>query len=374
MRKYVIFLFAVVWVVLLHAQPVIKINSNENLLEQFEAALNKYALNSNFWVGYSIQGNDKYQVMMGSYYYSDEFKDVNLRDIIMNTQRAQDFESLFSKKGRKRSAHTAFISNYDVSINDKKEADKETAILFLYDKNSKDINDFLEIGICNLSYNYDLQGFPLVWLSMQDNLNSVNFLLNLYSNAAELRAKKGLAAAISMHTDQSETGIFLTKLITGRDDTELRKDAAFWLGLQNNSEALNVLKKVINSDDVLEVRKNAVWGIGYIQLPEALNELIDIAKRNSANELRKNAIYALGNKAVKKAEEALKDVIDNDPDVEIKKTAVYALANNSDNNIPYLINIAKTNPSIEVCKCAIYSLSNSEDERALNALIELTRE
>ncbi len=82
----------------------------------------------------------------------------------------------------------------------------------------------------------------------------------------------------------------------------------------------------------------------------------------------------MGNKAVKKAEEALKEVIDNDPDIEIKKTAVYALANNSDNNIPYLIKIAKTNPSIEVRKCAIYSLSNSEDERALEALIELTRE
>ncbi len=311
---------------------------------------------------------------MGSYYYSDEFKDVSLRDIIMNTQRAQDFESLFSKKGRKRSAHSAFITNYGVSINDKKEADKETAILFLYDKNSKDINDFLEIGICNLSCNYDLQGFPLVWLGIQDNRNSVNFLLSLYSNADELHTKKGLAAAIGSHTDQSEAASFLTKLISGSEDTELRKDAAFWLGMQNNSEALNVLKKVINSDDVLEVRKNAVWGIGYIQLPEALDELINIAKHNSTNEMRKNAIYALGNKAVKKAEEALKDVIDNDPNVEIKKTAVYALANNSDNNIPYLIKIAKTNPSIEVRKCAIYSLSNSEDERAIDALIELSRE
>ena len=89
----------------------------------------------------------------------------------------------------------------------KRKADKETAILFLYDKNSKDINDFLEVGVCNLSYNYDLQGFPLVWLEIQDNRNSVNFLLSLYSNAAELRTKKGLAAAIGMHTDQSETGI-----------------------------------------------------------------------------------------------------------------------------------------------------------------------
>ena len=374
MRKYIFFLFAAVCAAILHAQPVISITGSGSLAEQFKSALNKYSSGDYFWIGYSIQENDKYQVMMGSYYYSDEFKDVSLRDIILNTQRAKDFESLFSKKGRKRSAHSGFITNYGISINDKKEGDKETAILFLYDKNSKDINDFLEVGVCNLSYNYDLQGFPLVWLEIQDNRNSVNFLLSLYSNADELHTKKGLAAAIGSHTDQSEAASFLTKLISGSEDTELRKDAAFWLGMQNNSEALNVLKKVINSDDVLEVRKNAVWGIGYIQLPEALDELINIARHNSTNEPRKNAIYALGNKAVKKAEEALKEVIDNDPDIEIKKTAVYALANNSDNNIPYLIKIAKTNPSIEVRKCAIYSLSNSEDERALEALIELTRE
>ena len=373
MRRFLIILFAVAWTSLLHAQPVIKINSSDNLPEQFKTILNKDCLNSNCWIGYSIQRNDKHRIMVGSFYCNDKFKAISLKDIITNKQRAQDFESLISKISRKRSSGTTFITNFSMSVNTKKEVDKETAILFMYDNNSKSINDFREIGICNLSNNFDLQGYPLIWLGLQDNQKSVNFLLNNFNNATELHTKKALAAAIGIHTGQPKVTAFLTKLITSKEDSELRKDVAFWLGLQNNQEALNVLKQVVDSDDILEVRKNAVWGIGYIELPEALDDLIDIAKHNRQSELRKNAIYALGNKAIKKAEETLKDVIDNDPDVEIKKTAVYALANNSDDNIPYLINIAKTNPSLEIRKCAIYSLSNSGDERALNALIDLAR-
>jgi HEAT repeats len=374
MARYLFLLFAAVWTVLLQSQPVISINSNDSLPEQFKGALSKYCPNGNCWVGYSIQWNDKRRIMIGSFYCNDVFNDVSLKDIIMNTQRAQDFESFISKRGRKSGSGTTFITNYSISINNKQETDKETAILFLYDKNSRSIDDFLEVGICNLSSNFDLQGYPLVWLGLQDNRKSLNFVLSDFSTATELHTKKALAAAIGIHTGQHEVTAFLTKLITSQEETDLRKDAAFWLGLQNNREALSVLKRIAVSDDILEVCKNAVWGIAYIELPGALDDLIDIAKHNSRNELRKNAIYVLGNKAVRKAEEALKDFIDNDPDVEIKKTAVYALANNSDDNIPYLINIAKTNPSLAIRKCAIYSLSNSCDERALNALIDLAKQ
>ena len=374
MKRYLILLFAVAWAGFIQAQPVIKINSRESLPEQFKTVLNKYCSNSNCWVGYSIQRNDKHRITMGSFYCNDEFKDVSLKDIIMNTHRAQDFESLISKKRRESNSVTTFTTNYSVSINDKKEADKETAILFMYDKNSNSINDFREIGICNLSSSFDLQGYPLIWFGLQDNWSSVNFLLNNFSTATELHTKKAMAAAIGIHTGQPRVTAFLTKLITGKEDPDLRKDVAFWLGFQNNREALNVLRQVTVSNDILEIRKNAVWGIGYIELPEALDDLINIAKHNSQSKLRKNAIFALGNKAVKKAEEAIKDVIDNDPDVEIKKTAVYALANGSNDNIPYLINIAKTNSSLEIRKCAIYSLSNSGDERALNALIDLAKQ
>lgn len=113
--------------------------------------------------------------------------------------------------------------------------------------------------------------------------------------------------------------------------------------------------------------------MGFSELREATDELIKIAKYNKDDELRKQAVWGLGNKAVSKAEEALKNIIEDDPDIEIKKQAVYALANNSNDIIPYLINLAKTHPSVSIRKCAIWSLGNSNDARAIDALIFLAK-
>jgi tetratricopeptide (TPR) repeat protein len=373
-KKYLAVFFIISSAVFLEAQQVIRINNLPvNLAEQFNLAFNKGETLKDFWIGYSIELNSDTEIMVGSFPIDDKYEAVTLRDIISGDQKAIDYFSKHPQTGRKSLSERSFRMINGTSINEKRNLDKETAILFKYDKDSKSINDFRDIGIANLSRNFDLRGYPLIWLGRQDNKNSVDFLFNFYDKQNDTENKKELVAAIGTHTDQYPVTTFLINVILSKANPELRKDVGFWLGLQNNKDALAALEKVINNDAVPEVRKNAVWGIGYIKLPEALDALVYIAKHNSEREVRRNAIYALGNKAVKKAEEALKDIVDNDPNVEIKKTAVYALANNSEDAIPYLIKIAKTNSSLEVRKSAIYSLGNSSDERALDALIELAK-
>ena len=373
-KKGLIFFIIISSAVFLEAQQVIRINNlPTDLDEQFNSALKKGETFKDFWIGYSIERNSNTEIMVGSFSIDDKYEPVTLRDIISGDQKAIDYFSKHPQTGKKSFTKSSFRMINGTSINEKRNLDKETAILFRYDENSRSIYDFREIGIANLSINFELLGYPLIWLGKQNNKNSVEFLFNFYDKQKDTENKKDLIAAIGIHTDQGQVTTFLKNIIYSKADPELRKNVGFWLGLQNNKEALTALEKVINNDAVPEVRKNAVWGIGYIKLPEALDALVYIAKHNSEREVRKNAIYALGNKAVKKAEEALKDIVDNDPNVEIKKTAVYALANNSEDAIPYLIKIAKTNSSLEVRKSAIYSLGNSDDERALDALIELAR-
>jgi hypothetical protein len=360
--------------VFLKAQQVIRIdNLPPNLAEQFNVAFKRSETLKDFWIGYSIDYNSDTEIMVGSFSIDDKYEPVTLRDIISGDQKAIDYFSNHPQTGKKSFSGRSFRMINGTSINEKRNPDKETAILFRYDRNSRGVNDFREIGIANLSRNFELLGYPLIWLGRQDNKNSVDFLINSYNKLNNIESEKELVPAIGAHTDQYHVTAFLTNIVLSKADPELRKDVGFWLGLQNNKEALDVLERVINNDAVPEVRKNAVWGIGYIKFPEALEALVYIAKHNSDREVRRNAIYALGNKAVKKAEEALKDIVDNDPNVEIKKTAVYALANNSKDAIPYLIKIAKTNSSLEVRKSAIYTLGNSDDERALAALIDLAR-
>lgn len=372
-KKYLVVLLVIMTAALLHAQQVIKPgNLSGSIQQQFENSFNNGKPGGNFWIGYSIMRNDDRGIFIGSYYY-DDYANVSLRDIIMNNRDYKDYTSKHGVDRRKRYSGRSFQINNRISVNDGEIPDRETAILLRYNEDSKNINDFAEIGVCSMSHNFDFNSYPLTWLGKTDNKNSAGFLFGLYKKASTLREQKDLVGAISIHSGQPAVTNFLVNILRSKDDNELRKDVAFWLGIQNNNDALSALKNAVNDDPVTGVRKNAVYGIGYMELPGIIDELVNIARHNSVKDVRKSAVYALGNRAVKKAEEELKNFIENDPDIEIKKAAVYALANNSEDCVPYLVKIAKTNPSVEIRKCAIYSLSNSDDERALDALIELAK-
>jgi len=367
-KKYLTTLIIILSAVLLHAQQVIKPgNLSGSLQAQFENVFKAGKTNDSFWIGYSISRNDDRGIFIGSYY--DYNYGISLREIIMNGN--PDLKKQIKKK-RRFTGRNFHISNFG-SFEDGTVPDKETAILFRYDDNSKGINDFVDVGICNLAHNFDIDNSSLIWLGKKDNTNSVEFLFGLYNNARSLRERENLLGGISIHSEQVSVTSFLVKILNGGGEAKLRKNAAIWLGLQNNNTALAALKNAINNDPVSDVRQNSVYGIGFMDLPGIVDELVNIARYNSNRDVRKSAIYALGNKAVKNAEEALKNFIENDPDVEIKKSAVYALMNCSGDNIPYLIEIAKTNKSIEIRKAAIYSLGNSDDERAFDALVELAK-
>ncbi len=371
MKNYNIIFFVLIAAFILHAQPVVHFNgSTHDLQKEFEAAFNKGKQYGQFWIGYSIERNDDRQIFVGSFSADDDLNMISLKDIISSKRTIHGNKSVHSNKNI---AGKIFSIGRETSSDNNKTSDKETAILIRYDKESRTVFDIVEVGVCNLSHNFVLRNRPLIWLGIKDNKSSLNYLLSFYTKLKQSSSRKEMIAGIGIYTGQPSTTTFLKNIIENSPDVKLRKEVAFWLGLQNNSRVLSILKNVINNDPELKVRKNAVWGIGNIQLPEATDELINIAKRNAEDELRKNAVFALGNIAVKRAEEALKDFVENDPDIEIKKRAVYALANRKD-NIPYLITIAKSNPNLDIRKCAIWTIGNSNDARALDALIEMAKQ
>jgi len=373
-KKYLVILLIMIITGLLKAQPSILLtNLPGDLSSQFESAFNKADHNNGFWIGYSIQKINDRNVMIGSFYFNDEFDDLSLRDLIYNTQKYQNFKSSYNEVKTKKKSGNYLVINHG-SRNSDRVLDKETAILFYYDENPKNINDFTEISVCNLSYFYFLGGCSIYWLGEKESKSSVDFLFSLENNTREDKLRKRIISGISIHTDQPKVTSFLIDLINDKDEkTDLRKDATYWLGYQDNTSAFEELKRIIKNEPLIEIKKSAVFSIGSMDLPGSTDELIFIVKNNKNMEVRKNAVYALGNKAVKKAEEALKNIVDDDPDIEVKKAAVYALGNNLPKNIQYLIDIANNNSSLAVRKSAIYSLSNSNDERAFDALIEIAK-
>ncbi|MBI2429559.1 MAG: HEAT repeat domain-containing protein [Ignavibacteriales bacterium] len=352
------------------AQQMVKFEKfTGDVARQFESILQNDRPDGNFWIGYSIVRNDDNQFIVGSYSFDND-NAITLRDVITNSPKFKDRTSSRDKSKKGNISGRMFGRGKGISISTNG-TDRETAVLFLYDKNTKNIDDFSEVSICNLSLSVELSDHPLFWLGEAGTKKSIDFLFATYKKLKKDESKEDLVSAIGIHTDQHVVTSFLIDVINSKSDDEVRENSVFWLGYQNNTDAFAALKKIIASDPSFEMRKHAVWSLSYMNLPAATDELIAIAKKNGNNELRKQAVYGLGNKAVAKAEETLKDIVEDDPDLEIKKHAVYALANTSDDIVPYLITVARSHRSLSIRKCAIWSLGNSRDERAVDALILL---
>lgn len=366
MKKTILIILLIIGVLVnQHSQEIKKVKDNSELKNIFEKIINDQNDENNYWIGYSIKNSNKSEMSFGSLIFGDETKNYpSLYDIIYKNVRVPDYDLR-----RKSSYSCVKISGGHVYKN--RPRSEETAILFKYNKKSKDIKDFETLTVTGINNCVILNNSDIYWLDKKDSDESFNFLKNLFEKSDKLAEKKALLNAIGIHCDYKETFNFLKEVLYSYNgNKELKKESVFLIGIQDNANAFYELKNIISNDNLSKFHASALFSIAQTENKEVVDFLAKIANNSENKELRKNAIFALAQKAASNVDEILKDIIENDKDVELKKTALYALSN-EDNQIPYLIKVAKTNNSKEVRKAAIYALGNSGDERAQEALIDI---
>lgn len=351
------------------AQNIIKLNNTTgNLKNDF----NNILLNSDgdFFIGYSIKTDNKKVFCSGNYFVDDSFSGITLGEVIENSTPYKKSNGETDNENIRR--NTKYVLKIIMNRNhDEIISDSKTAIIFYYKNNAKKLNDYSSISIVNFAFSVNLSGRNLYWLGNQQYDNSLSFLFNQFDETENNDTQSSLLTAISIHRKSHEVTTFLIDIVENNSDNELREDAIFWLGTQDNIEALETLKRIIYSDESHDLREKAIMGLSQLTIHEGFEELINIAKKNSEHFLREKAILCIGEVAFKNAEKELKNIVENDPEIEIKKHALYALAERETDMIPYFIKLAKTHSSISIKKHVIYLLADSQDERAIDALIEL---
>jgi HEAT repeat protein len=254
------------------------------------------------------------------------------------------------------------------------------------------------LEIYNLERKREYSGYPVYWLGRANNEESLTLLKGLVDNQSEERLRDRATQAIALH-DEKSVGAILKTLTQKSNPEKVRKTALFWLGhVEGEREFLADI--VRNEQESIEVRKQAAFGLGVNKdraaLPTlqtlyasvtprelkrqlifatSINEnkdtavdfLINVATNDPDRELKKQAMFWLGQKADDRSLKFLSDVIEKtDGDAEVQKQAVFAIGQrHKDEAIPLLIKVAKTHPNLAVRKQAIFWLGQSSDERAL---------
>ena len=323
------------------------------------------AQGKSFWVGYSIDRLMGERSHIGSF-YDGRRNDFSVADILAGRKEST------AASGDLRGAAKTALDEIDSKGRPEKKVLKELG--FFYRFTSGAAPSLAEVHMSNLDLSFDFESAPLCWLGEATEAQSMDLVKAFYERSRDGEAREGLVAAAGCHGTPALVVPFLAGVLDGDGPDDLRKDAAFWMGQQNDAEGLKLLIKAARSDRSGEVREGAVFGISQVELPGAVDTLIDLARTADKRDVRKQAVFWIGQMASEKAGRALEEFARKDTDVEIQEQAVFALSQLEGNQgVEPLIKLAKTHPDPRIRKKAVFWLGECDDPRALETLIAIIK-
>lgn len=247
----------------------------------------------------------------------------------------------------------------------KLEGSRRLVVLFRLEAKQVD-----RIRVASEDCTLDAGGLPFLWLTGVKPSESIA-LLTTYVQGVEWERHEhhnignGALTAIALHADASANQAMESFVKPDQRD-ELRRQAAFWLGVARGKEGLSALQRMAKDDPSSDVRAQVTFALSVSHEPGAVEEMIRMAHDDSSSHVRGQALFWLAQKAGKRAVGAITGAIENDPDTDVKKKAVFALSQlPKDEGVPKLIEVAQTNRNPEVRKQAMFWLGQSNDPRAL---------
>src|SRR5436853_2843173 len=295
---------------------------------------------------------------------------------------------------------------------------RNLGVFMLYDAGGKALD---RVELYNLDRHHSFSGYPVCWMGHATNDVSLTLLRGLVDTNTTTKVAENAVVSIAMHDDSRIDGLiegfarnstnnkvrqsavfwlgqlpgshpYLGEVIRSEQEgTELRKQAAFSLGISSDPQAMATLQSIYGSINNREVKKQIIFaafvnndeekdsltGRGTSEKRsgsvEGTNFLIRVAETDSDNELKKQALFWIGQRAGQRSLEVLGKTVDSDDaDTDVQKQAVFAISQRpKDEAVPLLIKIAKTHAKPEVRKQAMFWLGQTGDPRALEFFKEV---
>ncbi|NLH77231.1 MAG: HEAT repeat domain-containing protein [Acidobacteria bacterium] len=324
-----------------------------------------------FWVGYAI---DRLQGERSSIGWFDGPPGAGGRLTIADVLAGKTAPPAAAGDGEAvRKAAKAALEEIDGKGKPEKMVLKELGFFLKYETGRPPV--LAEARMSNLDLAMDFEGLTLFWLGKAAEDRSLALVEKLFGAAARTGdLRENLLAAAGCHGTPALVVPFLVGVMEGDGDDETRKNAAFWLGQQNDADGLRRLVRAAKSDRSEEVREGAVFAVSQVELPAAVDEIIALARGAEKRDVRKQAVFWLGQMASKKSAAALEEFARKDGDREVQEHAVFALSQLPDNGgVEPLVKLAKTHPDPQVRKKAVFWLGECDDPRALEALIAIVK-
>jgi HEAT repeat protein/beta-lactamase regulating signal transducer with metallopeptidase domain len=345
-----------------------------------------------YWIGYQVSRPEWLEHSV----YIDRGTEVIGQDIRISGRLFGDFQGLMFR-GVRLAPLTGTTDSDDIAI----------LLGFSSDQSGK--TALTHVHVASIYLPMDFRGRTLLWLGTSTDAQSLPLVEGLFASTAQRELREDIVAAVGIHGSSDAVVPILMRWLNGREPTEVRVQAAEWLGFHPTPAAVAALSRAARNDAARDVRREAAEALADNTLPAATDSTIAVAKTTSDPDARREAVEGLGQKDSERALAALVSIAQTDRDEDVQREAVETLGEMPNGRgwgavqdiarkharpdvrreavetigsslppaeaIPVLKAIALTDPNPDVQREAVETLGEVEHDsgNALSALTEFAR-
>lgn len=152
---------------------------------------------------------------------------------------------------------------------------------------------------------------------------------------------------------------------------ESRSGSVTDLGTVTPREAVDLLFEIVDTAES-DVAEDAIFPATIARGIETWPRLLEFAREHEDTDVRRQAVFWLGQEASERATEGLTSIIEDEGELEVREHAVFALSQRDEPRaFETLLRLARSSPEPELRRKAIFWLGQSDDPRVLSLLEEI---
>ncbi|HEX2694958.1 MAG TPA: hypothetical protein VHP61_04345, partial [Acidobacteriota bacterium] len=202
-----------------------------------------------FWAAYSIERLTEEDSHIGSFHFGSREDEPTLGEVVAG----RHLGGLPAAPRSVRTTAREVLEGLERKTGPAKKVRKDIALLLRFKDAGRPGPE--DVGTSDLDCAFDLEGLPLVWLGGAADDESLALVRKLYDAGGDEELRKDLIVAAGIHDAPALVIPFLEAVLKSRENDEIRKDAAFWIGQQGGLSALKILRGTARTDPSVEVRK-----------------------------------------------------------------------------------------------------------------------
>jgi HEAT repeat protein len=307
-----------------------------------------------YWIGYQVSRPSWLEHSV----YIDRGSEVTGEGITISGRMFGDFQG-FMFRGVRLAPLTGTADSDDI------------VILFGFSADAGGKVTLTHVHVASVYLPVDFRGRTLVWLGNAPDAQSLPIVEALFTATPQAELREDIVAAVGIHGSSDAVVPILLRWLTSREPTDVRSQAAEWLGFHPSAAAVVALSRAARNDAAGDVRREAAEALGDNTLEAATDSSTAIAKTATDPDARREAVESLGEKTSDRARAALVTIAQNDRDEDVQREAVETLGEMHDDRALALVaRIARTHANLDVRREAIETYTESASSDSALALLK----